>query len=191
MIFRPYFWHSLGAFCIAEKGGDERREGRIAADPSRTSSFWRFAVRLSRQSERARGGWLIGAAASKTKPTASANFNECNQKNRFGRLSGPNGDRSRSILTKEWVEIIRGQMSMRDQKLITPLRPRPPVQVRSPIGFGLNGRTHVVRIVVQGATRSLYLCRCVKAALLKLWQVRLPNMQPLKKATAPATSCAI
>ena len=130
MIFRPYFWHSLGAFCIAEKRGDERSEGRIAADPSRTSSFWRFAVCL-RQSERGRGGWLIGAAASKTKPTtASANFNECNQKNRFGRLSGPNGDRSRSTLTKEWVEIIRGQMSMRDQKLITPLRPRPSTSVR-------------------------------------------------------------
>ena len=125
MIFRPCFWHSFGAFCIAEK---RRDEGRIAADPSRTSSFWRFAARLRQSVERARGGWLIGAA-SKTKPTASANFNECNQKNRFERLSGPNDDRSRAILTKEWVEIIRGQMSMRDQKLITRFdhaRPRRP-----------------------------------------------------------------
>ena len=168
------------------------RGGRGESRPIRHALLHFGVLQSGSASDKARGGWLIviGAAASKTKPTASANFNECNQKNRFGRLSGPNGDRPVAVDPDKGM----GGNNKRANEHARPETNYPasttPVHVRSSHRARAQWSTPRSHCGPGSDKITLLICRCVKAALLKLWRVRLPNVQPFKKATAPATACA-
>ena len=143
MIFRPYFWHSLGAFCIAEKRGEEMRGGRGESRPIR-HALLHFGVLQSasdKASERASEGEAVGSSAPPPQKQSRRHRRismSATKRIVLKRLSGPNGDRPVAVDPDKGM----GGNNKRANEHARPETNYPvsttPVHVRSPIGLGLN-----------------------------------------------------